>query len=183
MKAPAVPLALLIVAAACTTPAARPPAQSPTATVDRVGTESYQTEVERGRDYSSLGAVVDGSAEAAFRALVETYEELGIGTGMINLEERLVGNAQLRARRSLGGVRLSRLVDCGRSVTGALADSYQLTLDIRSQVFEEGAERSRLTTWIRARAVAPGQSADMNLACASTGGLEGRIAAAVRARL
>lgn len=183
MRAIASLSALLFVAAACAPPASLPPVQTPTRVVDRVGSEQYHAEIERTRDYSSLAATIEHPADATFRALVETYETLGLSAEMLNLEERLVGNAQLRLRRSLDGVRLSRYFDCGRSATGAMADSYQLTLDVRSQVAHDGVDRSRLVTWIRARAISPGQAADMSLACASTGGLEGRIAAAVRARL
>lgn len=121
-------------------------------------------------------------ADSVWLALGNAYDAVGLEPNTILAAQRTLGVASVRKRARLGRERLSRYLTCGSDVTGVPnADSYNVTLNVSSQVVVEG-EGSVLTTLVTADARPMTTSGDP-VSCGTTGALEARIADEVRARL
>lgn len=152
------------------------PAGGPQGSVG-TGSVSVTTHADAGPSVAELTV----SADAAFQALPQVYQDLGIPMGTQDPAQRLFGNRKVQVSRRLGRQPLSRVVNCGNTAFGApVADSYRVQLSIVSTVRPEGSG-SRLETRVEASAAQPGVSG-APVACASTGWLEERIATGVRVR-
>lgn len=134
--------------------------------------------------YGSSGpsvAVLGASADAAWQALPQVYQELGIPMGTQDPAQRLFGNRKVVASRQLGKQPMSRIVSCGNTAFGApVADTYRIQLSVLTTVKAQESG-SRLETSVQATASQPGVSGSA-VECASTGWLEERIATGVKAR-
>lgn len=123
---------------------------------------------------STLGVPI--SADRAWTLLPLVYADLGIEVATMRQNERAVGNPSFRTRRSIGGVRASRYLECGSASGGPNADTYSLTLDVITQVrAAPSGDSTYLDTRLGAQAQNPTYGGSV-VTCSSTGGLERRIA-------
>jgi hypothetical protein len=88
-------------------------------------------------------------ADDVWGALVATYESLGIPLSEA-AGTRTVENRGYPARR-IDGQRMSRFFECGSNVTGEIADSYRVTVSIRSSVEATSLGTSVVHTEARCR--------------------------------
>jgi hypothetical protein len=123
---------------------------------------------------------VPASAEDAWPALKAVYEELKIRMREVSESSRTVRNLRFVVSRRLGGQRLSRYLDCGRSATGPNADSYRLELEIASRVVAVGPGQSRIDTEITGSGMNVEGTSNNRVLCTSNHQLELRIASRVR---
>ncbi len=122
---------------------------------------------------------VDVPADLAWPALKAVYEELKISTPEVSETAKTVRNLRFVVSRRLGGERLSRFLDCGRSATGPNANTHRLELEIASRVVSLGPEKSRIDTEITGTGMNIEGTSNTRVLCTSTHQLELRIAARV----
>ena len=114
--------------------------------------------------------------DTAWRALPGVLLELDIEPGTVDQKAHVISNTSFVVRRSLGGAPLSRYVNCGTSIGGAMADHMKVTLSLEVQVVAADSIgvsklRSQLDGWGVDEAVS-----STRVHCGSTGQLELRIA-------
>lgn len=110
-----------------------------------------------------------------FRHLAATYDEMGIPLNQVNAEARLLGAVEARLRGDLGGRPISRYFRCGTSITGSIADQYEVYLTVVSQLESVEGGGTGVFTHARAFAVQGGRSGN-NIRCATRARLEREIA-------
>ncbi len=140
----------------------------------RIETSTGAYQVVWDPEASVASVEVPMSADGVWEILPEIYGELNIDPGSVDPHERLFGNRVVHARRQLGGVRLSRYVDCGAQLGIANADVHEVTLSVMSQVMPDSGSFSRIRTQVDAYAHADGESGPA-VHCSSKGELEQRI--------
>lgn len=109
--------------------------------------------------------------------LTQTYNDLHIPIATLSTSSSEVGNKQFRVNgHSLGGQRLSLLLDCGVDPTTGVqrADAYDVTMTVLSAASSAGTDQTHVTTDVEATARAIGVSGDP-LHCTTTGKLEEEI--------
>lgn len=122
-------------------------------------------------------------ADQVWAALPEVFTELGLDqAGVLDETGRVYGTQPTTVRRRLAGVGLSRILDCGARAGIQNADSYSVTIAIRTQVQPNGAAGSYIRTELDAHGRAPGSS-DVSVRCGTTNELERRIERLVKARI
>jgi hypothetical protein len=123
--------------------------------------------------------------DAVWRVLPDVYTELGITVDFVTQRERRLGTEQLVVRRRMGGVPLTKYLDCGVSGSGGgtpNAETYEITLSVASQVTSRQAGSSIVTTWVSGLGKSVTFSGQV-AACTTTGQLERTIEAKVRERV
>lgn len=158
---------LLACASTADTGSARPDRQ-----VTAISTEMGTVEIERYIDRAGITHRVPATVDEVWPLLVARYQELDITLGTINRPAGQLGNTRVVATRQFAGQRLSRLLNCGSTATGApVADSYRIELSLLSEVKPAGETGSLLETRLSALAHSIGTST-APVQCRSTGALE-----------
>lgn len=119
--------------------------------------------------------------DAVWRALPAAYDSLKIPPTTLDPKTHHFGNEGLKIRQKLGGVSLSRYIDCGQAQIGPSADSYDIFLNITTTLNPSGAGETEVSTMVEA-AAKPLIGQDYTR-CTSKGTLENTIAAIVAAKL
>jgi hypothetical protein len=114
----------------------------------------------------------------AWSALVQAYASFGVPLQGADAARHLIATQQFHAHGNFAGERLSRWIDCGSTMTGDIATSYEITLRFGSMIDTSETGRSIVRTAVTATAIAPG-SGTTTIDCTSRGSLEKRIAALV----
>lgn len=122
---------------------------------------------------------VEVPAEVAWPALKAVFEELKIPTPEVSETTKTLRNLRFVVSRRLGGERLSRFLDCGRSATGPNANSHRLELEIASRVVALGDGKSRIDTEITGTGTNMEGTSNNRVLCTSNHQLELRIATRV----
>ncbi len=168
--------ALLLIAISC---APAHPERPPVQTVRVVDGTGGRIELTTTAGSPALEATVPRQADDVWDALPAIYEALGIPLTDRDRPNRTIGNAGLRARRQLGGVRLSQYLDCGRAQEGPSADTYEVQLAVQTRVEPADGGSSVIRTRVQANARSLTFSSSP-VQCASTGRLEERIVERIR---
>ncbi len=116
-------------------------------------------------------------AANAWAALPQAYASLGLET-VVHAAVRAV-TSQSNVRRTLGGVRLSRMLDCGSAMGSPRADNYTISLFVETRVDSLGPAE----TVLRTRVQATGHDISVNshsVQCSTSGHLEREIANTVQ---
>lgn len=149
-----------------------------TMTIDAV---SSRFDIRVMEDVTPVRDTVNAIVEEVWNLVPEAYVQLGVPIGGVNPEARLLGNNGFRAEGNFGDMRLSELVSCGRTMTGDIAEEYDLRFVVMTQV-QDAEGRSVVTSVVRATARPRGVSGNA-VRCSSTGKLEREIVKRVRAQL
>jgi hypothetical protein len=115
----------------------------------------------------------------AWQGLVRAYASLGVPLQGANAGRRVIATQRFRGFRNFAGERLSRWLDCGSSMTGDIATTYEVTMRLATMVDTSLAARSVLLTSFTATAVATG-SGTTPVHCRSLGKLEKQLAQMAR---
>ena len=126
-------------------------------------------------------ATVAFPPDKVWDVLATVYDSLGIPIGTVDPTRRLIGNTGFKAYQKLGKTSLAKLIDCGRTQGFPSADSYDIYLQITTQV-QPKDNGSVLSTLIEAAGRPMAVSGDY-IKCTSLGTLEAAISAGVRDRL
>jgi len=119
--------------------------------------------------------------ERLWQALPLAYASLGMKVNAADTATRAVGFAAV-VRRKIGGVPISKYFDCGRSQIDIIADAYDISLVVASQVGRSSQGGIVVTTHARASAKAPTIAHDIAL-CSSTGVLERALYDSLKVKL
>lgn len=149
-----------------------------TVTIDAV---SSRFDIRVMEDVSPVRDTVGAIVEEVWNLVPEAYVQVGVPIDGVNPEARLLGNNGFRAQGNFGDVRLSDLVNCGRTMTGDIAEEYDLRFEVMTQVHDADG-RSVVTSVVAATARPRGVSGN-TVRCSSTGKLEREIVKRVRTRL
>lgn len=117
---------------------------------------------------------VDAPVDSVWKALVPVYQALEIPVTTLLSDQRLVANEAFKVRRRLHGQPLSRYLECGSSMGMQNADTYAVTMSIRTQLVGDPTGGTSVLTRVQATGVAPTFS-NSAVSCASTGALEQQI--------
>lgn len=132
-------------------------------------------------DVSPVRDTVNAIVEEVWNLLPEAYVQVGVPIAGVNPGARLLGNTNFRAQGNLGDMRLSDLVTCGRTMTGEIAEQYDLVFSVLTQIQEEDG-KSLVSTVVDASARPRGVSGNA-VTCSSTGELERAIVTRIRSQL
>lgn len=186
LLAPALVLALAACASSGTNTAAAgsPVTGSTTTTAPTVmtmpNTEARLDIAVSGTNYTSATSIGKG-VDAVWAALPDIWKSLGLEAETMSTKDHRLVTGLLRVRRTLGGVNLSRYVECGRSTLGPNADNYFITLkfetvltgDAKATVVQSGMQVSG----------EPVGNGGATARCSSTGELENRVGERLQKRL
>ena len=118
------------------------------------------------------------SRAALWALLPSVYDEVGLPAPSVDEATWTVLVQNHGVMRTLGGQRMSSLLECGRGMTGAYADTHRIRLTVRTWLEAAGS-----STDVKTRVVAEASSVEGTagtIACSSRGQLEARIAAALK---
>lgn len=118
----------------------------------------------------------------AWPALIAAYDSLGIPLTEVDEKGYSLGNAGMRAFKTLAGVPLSKYLNCGSTQGFASADSYQIQMAVQTQADSTSPRGISLYTLLQATA-RPITVGGNPVRCSTTGQLEARIAERVRQTL
>lgn len=121
------------------------------------------------------------SPKSAWPALVQTYAGFGVPLQGADASRRMIATKYVHVHSSFAGERLSRWLECGSSMTGDIATTYEITLRFGSMLDTSVVGRTIVRTAVFATAVATG-SGTTPVQCTSRGALEKRIAALVASK-
>jgi hypothetical protein len=121
------------------------------------------------------------AADKVWGELAPVYDSLGIPIGTVDSKRMLIGNTGFSVRQRLGKVSLSKYIDCGRTQGFPSADSYDVHLQITTQVRPKDSG-SLVSTLVESAARPAAISGDY-VRCSSLGVLESSILAGLRAHL
>jgi hypothetical protein len=119
---------------------------------------------------------VAGTPERLFPRLAAVYEELGIPLATVQPRTYVLGNPQFRTRQRVGEMRMSSIVDCGKSIIGVSADTRPVTLSVHTQLKADGADNVVVETTLYGTAQVSEGVDSPPLNCSSRGALERHIA-------
>ena len=112
--------------------------------------------------------------ELAWGVLGGIYGQLGIPVEASNPQTMEIGNTGYRALR-VGGERMSAFFDCGRNMTGQLADQYDINLSVITVLSAKEPDSTQVLSVVDANA-RPREVSGNRVHCESRGVLELRIA-------
>lgn len=121
------------------------------------------------------GGTIAAPIDSAWKAVVKVYQELGIQPSILLTDSHTIGNQLLKVRRVLGGVPLSRYLNCGAGTgVGPNADYYNVEMSVMTYLSANTAAATDVRTRVDATAT-PVSVASNPVVCTSTGVLEQRI--------
>lgn len=119
--------------------------------------------------------------DQVFGVLAAVYDSLGIPIGTVDSKTRLIGNTGFKAHQKLGKTSLGKLIDCGKTQGFPSADSYDISMQVSTQVTPTD-QGSTIATLLEASG-RPMAFGGEYVRCSSLGVLEAAIVAGVRDRL
>lgn len=146
---------------------------TPPARIDRMHVESQHTDLDISSkvEGTETRAVVQFPALLVWQALPRVYADLEISTATLDPAHRFVAGA-VSVRRSFAGKSLSNFLDCGTSVIGPNANSYNVRVQLQTQVDSVSGSESVVRSLVTASAASEG---GITVRCSSKGGLERAI--------
>jgi hypothetical protein len=121
------------------------------------------------------------SPKSAWPALVQTYAAFGVPLQGADATRLMIATQSFHAHSSFAGERLSRWLECGSSMTGDIATTYEITMRFGSLLDTSVVGRTIVRTALSASAIATG-SGTTPVQCSSRGTFEKRIAALVASK-
>lgn len=165
--------------AACAS-GSHPESARPTSESVRVVGETGLNIRMAGSDGAATGTVAF-SVDKVWNVLAAVYDSVGIPVGTVDPTRHLIGNAGFKAYQRLGKTSLAKLIDCGKTQGFPSADSYDVYLQITTQVQPKDAG-SVISTLVEAAARPMVVKGDY-IKCSSLGTIEAGILGGVRDRL
>lgn len=183
MSRASVRIAVLILAAGVAGLAASAPARAQDSSrppVLRIGSlDGSGISLERPAEFASISEdTVTAAADSLWVELPKVYDKLGIDDVGQDPSKWLFGNNGFTVRRHLGGERLSHFLRCGSTMTGDVADQYDIHMSVLTQIQPVSSDASVVRSRVQATAIPRSHSGNA-VECSTTGKLEERIAKAL----
>ena len=172
MTSARVALALLMTGALGACASAEPSVRGRTGP-DRTVVRDAGGVIEVRTEASVAERTIDIPSAAVWAVLPSVYEELGVPESLIDPIRKELGNRGYRARR-IEGKRMSQYFRCGNSMTGALADEYNLVASVVTRITDEPNGKTKITTTVDAIG-RPRATSGNPVRCESSGTLESRV--------
>lgn len=166
------PLLALLLLSACASAGGTEPLTAPPRVMSSGG--SYDVRVSSNNE--AAVEVVEASADEAWAALPQVFQALEIPVTHVESGNRVMGNRDYTARRTLAGETLERLLNCGATISGPITSNHTVKLSLLVQVLPVDDGQARLSTRIEARARSRQGVSSSVIPCGSTGRLEARVA-------
>jgi len=154
---------------------AAPPTVTTTATTRTLDAPGAKIDLSTNEEHNVIQSSILSPVDTVWKVLPGVFLELDVEPNTVDPTTHVIANTQFTVRRSLGGVKLSRYVDCGTNITGAAADQMQVTMSLTVQALGDSGNVTTLRTQVEAHGVAEGTSG-VQVTCATTGALEARVA-------
>lgn len=172
-------IALAVVSLGCA-PAAKTPLEAPSQVPPRVQATTSGYDVLLNSNAQPVGGVVAAPVDKVWPAAVDAFTRVGL-----KIDESDAASHQVRGRvtirRQLNGKSLSSYFNCGSEMTGAIADTWRITVEARMGV-GPGAkpETSIVQTMLEVTARPIEGTSTTVTPCSSNGQLETILANTVR---
>jgi hypothetical protein len=127
-------------------------------------------------------SIVAAPVAKVWRLLPIVYDSVGLKVATLDSARHLIANGDTKLRRQLGGVPLSRYLDCGQTQIGYNADSYEVVLTVQTQLQPDPSGATTVRTLVTAVSKPVSFSQEYS-SCSSTGKLESRVSDVIRAKL
>ncbi|MDQ6717307.1 MAG: hypothetical protein M3Z17_03040 [Gemmatimonadota bacterium] len=114
------------------------------------------------------------SPEGAWAQVAPAYTEIGIPLTIVAADAKLAGNQGFNVRRSIGRIPMRNYLRCGDDGTGPNADTYQISMNIATQIQKVDDGTSKVATVMDATATSPTMGGNL-IHCSTTGELEARV--------
>jgi hypothetical protein len=147
--------------------------ENPTPRVDRVHVESQHVDYDMAStaEGTEIRSTIPYPARDVWEAAQRVFADLGIAPEILDPTRRfLAGSAS--ARRVFASRALSQLVNCGSTLMGPNADTYNARLHLQTEVDSTGAAESQVRTILQTAAASDGGS---TVQCSTKGVLERTI--------
>lgn len=145
------------------------------------GLSSGSRSIEVRNEASSTAFAVPATLTVVWSTLPPVFEQLGIEPTFVDARQGQIGNPQFRRSR-IERRSMSTFLECGSGLTGAYADTYDVTLSILVYLAAGVQGSSVVRTTVDAYATARSTNAT-SVHCTSTGALERRIRELIEERL
>lgn len=145
--------------------------------VARLNTANGSFDFQASTDGAARSDTLPETPDKLWPLLEPVYDSLAIPVRVRNPEAGVLGSVDFSATRRLGDQRLSLYLDCGRTITGSMADQGEITMTVVTQIrpADLSGDRGRVTTLVKGTARQHGLSSSQT-DCTSTGRLEHLIA-------
>lgn len=158
-----------------------PPTRAPARILEKGGgLNDAEMRIDETVAENAVAAV--GTPDMVWPHVLAVYAELKLEPTSVDSKAHTVDVGGQTIRRELGGERLSRYFDCGRSLSAAKADSYLVTVVVHTELRPMDESTTAVVSRASATARDLGTGTD-RVACASTGRLEKLIGASVSHRV
>ena len=175
-------IALVLVTAACSSVGGGGPVTTVTPmTSGMLPTNGGSVDVGATGEVTAISIAVAAAPDSAFRLLRAVYTRLQIPVAQVDSAHRTIGSPGLKARRSLAGMAMQNVVDCGEKIGVPNAETWDIRMDLSSYITTDGTGGSRVWTRIQALGNDPSVSGSDGTPCTSRGDLEAEIGNSVKA--
>jgi hypothetical protein len=174
-------IAVLVAAAACaggtSTTQTRPETMRVVAGTG-TATGQFNLTATNTASVTKLAAPID----RIWRLMPSVYDSLKIPLTTVDGAKHLIGNEGMKIRQRLGGVQLSRYIDCGQAQIGPSADSYDIFLAVTTTIRSISATESEVATTVESQAKPITYAQDYSR-CSTKGTLETTISDIIAKKL
>ncbi len=175
-------LPLLLLLGACA-PAAQSPLDTPTAAPARVESKEGGYDIQLSRADHPVASELSAPVDRAWAAALEAYRGLGLRLDQADAA-RHQAHGRMVARRLLNGTRLSDYFDCGNEASGAIADTWRLSIEAQLGVGPGRSPGSSVMASMFTVRASPVEGTSTSVSqCSSRGVLELRLADMTRQNL
>jgi hypothetical protein len=131
-----------------------------------------------GADSNAEVLRVNATPEVAWIGLPGVFEALEIPVELLDTGRKMMGNPDHRVRGRIAGRPLSEYLSCGTTMSGQIANQYDVRLSVVSPPLpgEEEEEGTGIRTRVEATARSRSGASGSAVTCSSTGRLEERVA-------
>lgn len=169
---PAAALAALLVAVACGRQTRTAGTTTETVRIASVGKQPSMS-IPTVSPTVPRTARIPAPIDRVWSVLPAVFDSLGIPVDRVDHQRRIIGTEGHRVRRRLGGVSLTRYLDCGSAQGAPSAESYEIHLVLLTEL-QGSASETTAATVMKATA-RPVNFAGEHSPCSTTGELEARI--------
>ena len=167
-----------VAAAACASGGSASSSASPAPTTmetTRIAAGSGTMTMTTNRDIATNAKTVAYGIDGVWRAVRAAYDSLAVPVAIFDEASHSVGNSNLRVRRRLGDVALSKYLNCGSTQGFPSADTYEIQMSVLTQLrTDPESGGTTILTTVQAQGRPMTISSEFT-PCSSTGGLETRI--------
>src|SRR6185503_12729418 len=136
----------------CATSNTTPGSTTPVETIRVASVNGASVMAETHPAEGAYTATIDFSIDRVWAALRASYDSVAVPVAIFETGTHTVGNGQIRLRRRLGDVALSKYINCGSTQGGPSADSYEVQLSVVTTATAAGAIATNLSTMVQGQA-------------------------------